>query len=416
MDKPQGGPPPIAIRSQRVQTAVSCNAPDRVPFMPCIQNWYAMGYGVTIQDAMNDITIMKEVMDRFLPQYDPDLVYTPNFFPIEPMEFAGYKNARWPGETYNLPPDTAYQYIDETFLKDEDWDEYLKDPSAFLLKKVLAKRYTALAGLELLNVPDLCTQAIYSLAGLAVPPVKQALENMIKAGEITMKHLMKAAETDMYIVEKGYPIWGAGIVSCPFDDFADNIRGYLNTQMDLITQPEKVYEAVSRWGDVSLPSYINKAKMMHAQYAFIPLHGAMDTLMSVDNFNKHFWPHLKRTISAIVDAGMTPIVLCEGPFYTRMETLKDVPKGKVVYYFEETDFRKAKDILGGTACIAGGMPTQLLMKQVGTKQLVEDEVKKVMDKCGAGGGFMWSNSIAIENVEHELMETWRESIDKYCCY
>ena len=62
------------------------------------------------------------------------------------MEFTGYINARWPGDRFNLPPDTAYQYIDETFLKDEDWDEYLKDPSAFLMKKMLSKRFTAFEG------------------------------------------------------------------------------------------------------------------------------------------------------------------------------------------------------------------------------------------------------------------------------
>ena len=416
MEQTQGGPPPIAIRNQRVETAVACAAPDKVPFMPVIQNWYAMGYGVTVQEAMTDITVMKEVMDRFLPQYDPDLVYTPNFFPIEPMEFAGNKNARWPGARYNLPPDTAYQYIDEEFLRDEDWDEYLKDPSAFLLKKMLSKRYSAFAGLEHLNVVDLCPHAIYSLAGLAVPPVRQALENMIKAGELAMKHLQKAAETDMYIVQKGYPIWGSAVISQPFDDFGDNIRGFLTTLMDVVTQPEKVDEAVSRWGDVTIPSFLAKAKMMHAQYAFIPLHAGMDTFMSPENYDKYYWPHLKRTIDAIVEAGMTPIVLCEGAYNTRLETLTDVPKGKVLYVFEDVDFKKAKDILGGTACIAGGMPTQLLMKQVGTKQAVEDQVKKMMDDCAGGGGFIMSNSIAIENVEHELMETWKESIDKYGRY
>ena len=59
--------------------------------------------------------------------------------------------------------------------------------------------------------------------------------------------------------------------------------------------------------------------------------------------------------------------MCEGNYYTRLETLKEIQKGKVVYFFEKQDMKKAKDALSGIACIAGNFDTGLLMH--GTKRL-----------------------------------------------
>ena len=416
MKQTETGLPPIAIRNQRVQKAVACEVPDRVPFIPTMGNFYATGYGITIQDAMTDISVITDAVDRFLQQYDPDLVYTPDFFPIEPMEFAGHSDARWPGEHFNLPPNTPYQYIDNQYLQDDDWDEYLKDPSAFLIKKMLARRYKAFEGLQHLDIAALCGQAIYSLAGLAAPPVKEALENMIRAAELTMTHLQKSIDIDMHILGRGYPLVNAAVFVQPFDEFAGNIRGLLQTTMDLVTDPEKINEAVARWADITIPSFIERTKMTHAEYAFIPLHCGMDTFMSPENYDRYYWPQLKRTIEELTAIDVVPFIFCEGAYNTRLETLTDIPKGKVIYSFEDVDLKRAKEILGGTACIAGGMPTQFLMKDEGSKQKVEDQVKKVLDDCAPGGGFVMSNSISLDNVEHELMAIWREVVDRYGCY
>ena len=43
--------PPIAIRSIRNKTALSLHEPDRVPFMPSMNNFYALHYGVTVQES-----------------------------------------------------------------------------------------------------------------------------------------------------------------------------------------------------------------------------------------------------------------------------------------------------------------------------------------------------------------------------
>lgn len=415
METSAPGLPPIAVRSMRVQTAVACAQPDRVPFIPTTNNFNALHYGVSIEAAMRDNRVLIPAVQQYLKEYDPDLFNTPAFFPIQPMETAGYTNAKWPGPYYGLPENTPYQYVDACYLQDDEYGTYLKDPTAFLVQRVLTGKYKNFSALAYLSAPVLCGPSILSLAPLGIPAVKETLLNMIKTGEQVQEALAGATALAMSAVEAGYPVFGASTICNPFDDFADNVRGLLDACMDVVTDPELVLEAVMRWGDVTIPNAVMLAKMMHQQYVFVPLHCGMDNFMSLENYQKVYWPPLKRLLHALIDAGLTPLVLCEGKYDTRLETIVDVPRGKVIYFFENVDMERAKEILGGTACIAGGMPTQLLMAG-GAPQKVRDQVKRMMDICAPGGGYVMSNSLALDHCERELMEAWHEATVDYGTY
>lgn len=400
-------------RIGRVMDALSLREGDRVPFIPSMNNFYALHYGVSIQDAMNDCRNLTQAMQKYVNDYNPDMVYSPGvFFPIPPMETAGYTNAKWPGSYWDLPENTPYQYVDSSYMDEDDYETYLKDPSAFLLHRVLPGKYKNLPGLSMLNLPGLCGQSIYSLAAFGLPSVQKTLQTMIKVGQQVSEALQHGAELSFALVNEGYPVYGDAVACCPFDDFADNVRGLLDTCMDLVTDPEPLNEVLTRWGYVSIPAAVETARMTHQQFVFIPLHCGADNFMSPDNYNKYYWPHLKRLLLALIEAGLTPFVFCEGHYDTRLETIRDIPKGKVIYSFESVDMKNAKRILGDTACIAGGFPTSLLME--GHKpEDVENKVKEMMDICAPGGGFIMSNSVALDYVEPALMHAWRNATEKY---
>ena len=407
--------PPIAVRNARVQAAVSLDKYDRVPFMPSIQNFYALGYDITIYEAMKDLKSIIPAMEKFLKQYDPDLLYAPGFFPIDVMEAAGAKNLRWPGDYWGLPRNTPYQYVDKSFIEDDaDWDRFIDDPTAFLIKKVLPGRYNAFEGLSMLNAHALCSQAPLSLAAAALPPVREALLNLVNAAELTARAIGEMTDIAMRAIDLGYPIWGNLAAISPFDEFADCIRGMMPALMDLHDDPERLNEALIRWGDVTIPSYTGQALAMRSEYAMIPLHCGVDEFMSVENYNEYYWPHLKRLIMAFLEIGVTPIVMCEGKYNTRLETLTDIPVGKVVYLFEQVDMGRAKEVLGRVACIAGNMPTQYLIS--GTTERVVNETKRLIDACAPGGGYIMSNSLALDNADHRLMEAWYETTVSYGNY
>lgn len=406
--------PPIAVRNTRVQTAAACGTPDRVPFVPSLGNVYCLEYGVTVKDAMTDIRNVIPAMDQLCQEIDPDALFVPIFFPMKTMERLKSNCMGWPGSKPEFGDNSVYQVFDSCWLEDEEYEDFLKDPSLFLLNKVLAKKYGALEGLSMLNPYSLCGTTVLGFGSLAAPPLKAALQSMMEAADLTREYLRGMIELNLHAVQEGYPIWGDFVVMNPFDEFADNIRGLVNTVMDLKMDPDLLEEAVNRMADVTIPSAIAQGKMMHARYAFIPLHAGVDEFMSPDDYHDYYWPPLKRLLDELIRNDITPMVMCEGSYYTRLETLKEVQKGKVVYFFEKQDMKKAKDVLAKTACIAGNFDTGLLMH--GTKEQIEEETKRLLDICAPGGGYMMSNSMSVDQCSRENLVAWHDAVVKYGRY
>ncbi len=405
--------PPIAQRGMRVQTAVALQEPDRVPFVPTFNNFFQLNYGVSFGDSMRDISTIDGALDKFMDRYEPDLFNLPAIFPSPAMERAVSTCCRFPGELYKLGDDVPYQYIDKQFLRDEDFDAFLKDPNWFLFQKVLPQKYAAFGGLALLNPTAMCNSVIYSLAPFGTPPVQAALQAMIDTGNLIMDNLGKCAAQAQHAVERGFIPFGGATCMCPFDEYADHIRGIMEACMDCIEEPERL-EAALEICEQHIPTFIANAKMQHAQYVFVPLHCGVDDFMSLENYKRFYWPGLKKVLNAIIDEGMTPLVICEGKYRTRLEVLADVPKGKVIYFFEDVGLVKAKEILGDVACIAGGMPTEYLM--MGDKQRVIDHTKRMIDLLAPGGGYIMSNTLALDQVKMENMEAWKDTVFSYGKY
>ena len=101
-------------------------------------------------------------------------------------------------------------------------------------------------------------------------------------------------------------------------------------------------------------------------------------------YAEFYWPYLQQWILRLIDAGVVPVVFCEGTYTKRLKYLQDVPKGKVIYYFENVDMKEAKRVLGGTACIMGGFPLNLVSQ--GKPEAIRDKVKEYMDIMAPGGG------------------------------
>lgn len=404
----------LAERTKRVKDAISLKEPDRVPFVPTTGNVIALEYGATLKEVMLDQRKAISAADRMLQDMKPDYFYAPDFFPKKTLDILQPININYPGKTAEYGDNFTYQVSDHEFMADEEYEVFLNDPTAFLLHRVLAKKFGSLGGLEMLNTYSLCGSTVMGFAALSAPPVVQALEALLEAGRATAEHIASGTDFVMHLIKSGYPVWGSAVAASPFDDFADNIRGLINTVMDLTTDPKLLAEAVDRYTQVSIPAAIQLARMSHTDSIFIPLHLGIDEFMSPDDYNTYYWPPLKKMLTAFVDAGITPFVFCEGNYYTRLETLKDVPKGKVVYFFEKQDMKNAKKILGDTACIAGNFDTNLLMR--GTKEKIGEETKRLLDICAPGGGYFMSNNISIDNCKPENLAAWYEATLKYGTY
>jgi uroporphyrinogen-III decarboxylase len=93
-----------------------------------------------------------------------------------------------------------------------------------------------------------------------------------------------------------------------------------------------------------------------------------------------------------------PYLFAEGAYGTRLETLAaDLPKGKTVWQFDHTDMRKAKEYLGGVACIQGNVPLPLL--QLGTADEVKAYSRDLIDAVGPGGGFILDVGAVVDDAK-----------------
>lgn len=405
----------LAEKSQRIKDVVALKEPDRVPFAPKVGNYYARGYDISLYDAMKDIRNIGPGVYQFLEDFDPDLAWAPVLYPADPPEAMGSTYLKVPGPNSGLGLNESFQIGDKFFLMDDEYDEFLHDPSHFMLTKVYPRKFKEL---EPLSKVCFQTPVEYSLyienSVFAQPDVQQALEALKRGGEASAKWLNGLMEIVGNVAQRGFPLGAAGATTCAFDMFSDNIRGLINSISDIYARPDKLLAVIDYMTEVCIAKAVGTCKGLNLDYLFIPLHAGVDEFMSRENYRKFYWPCLQKLLLALIDNGVTPYVFCEGKYNTRLDIIKEVPKGKVIYMFEEVDIVNAKKVLGDTACICGNLSTALLA--YGKKERVVEETKRLLDACAPGGGFIMDCSIVLDNANRENMEAWYETTMKYGKY
>jgi uroporphyrinogen-III decarboxylase len=148
--------------------------------------------------------------------------------------------------------------------------------------------------------------------------------------------------------------------------------------------------------------------------ALIALHKGSDNFMSLDQFKKFYWPTLRELLLELIKEGLTPVVLAEGVYTSRLETISDIPEGKVVYWFEHVDMAKAKAVVGRKACIMGDVPMSLL--STGTVAQVKEYCKKLIDTAGKDGGFIMSSAANLDDAKLENARALIDCTQEYGVY
>lgn len=403
-----------SARMERIKKTVALQEADRVPFIPKTGTLMATAFGLSQYDLMKDARNLIPCARKYLSRVQPDAVWPVASYAIDPCELLGAGYIRMPGPSHGLPLNSGFQMMDGTYMEDEEFDEFLMDPTHFLLTKVMPRKYKALSGFSKLYAREIYDMSVLmESAVLAQPDVSGALETMIQAGKLYARQMEHTRQLNQCITDMGFPLRG-GTILAPFDSYADSLRGLVQAVMDIKLYPDEVLAVTERIEQMNTDRAIAAAKARGDLFQFIPLHAAGDEFMSREDYAEFYWPGLKRTIEKLIAAGITPYVFCEGKYSTRLDFLKDVPRGKVVYMFEQIDIVKAKKELEGIACVCGNLPTTLLVN--GTAEQVADETKRLLDACAPGGGFIMDCSIVVDDCNFRNFETWFETTMTYGCY
>lgn len=402
-------------KKDRLDAAISLHEPDRVPLAPKGGMFYGTAYGISYYDVMMDNRNAIPGMLRFMEEYDPDMVWAPIVYPIPPMEALAPSYIKWPGPQHGLPLNSPYQILDDCYLKDDEFGEFIKDPTHFILTKLTPRKHGSLKALSKLYLKDAVDLTMYiDFAVFADPEVRAAFGHMFECAERVEKWIDAANEITDLITEKGFVASPGGAQPCPYDMFSDNYRGLLQTSIDVLERPDELEEAIRVCSEIVIESTLKMCKNNGPDYVLIPLHGGVDEFMSPENYDRFYWKGLRELIETIIECGSVPYVFCEGNYDSRLHRLAEVPKGKAVYMFEKADMKEVKRILGETACICGNVSSSLLA--YGKPEEVADECKRLLDICAPGGGFIMDVSIDLTNADPKNVEAMFKTTRTYGVY
>lgn len=409
----------LSERMKRIQYALTLKQPDRIPISVGFGYFLADYGGITRREFQDNPAKAHELLEKAALEVNPDIASGVFGFGPGASMALGDQMTRWPG--YGLDDNGSFQFAEQEFMKPEDYDAFLEDPSDWALRTYLPRAFTELKGLAKLPPFGMFNFGFYhtsNFAAYADPEVYSAVKAMGKAIEAVCAALGTVVESGQKMAALGFPgpFFLAGpLIEAPFDFMSDTLRGMRGIFLDMHRRPEKLLAAEEKVMHFQLEYAIKQSKAMGVPYCFIPLHRGSDGFMSLPQFEKFYWPQLKQCMLTLIENDITPVVFYEGFWEQRLKYLAELPKGKSVGWFQSSDIFKVKEVVGDTMCIIGGMPTTLL--QGGTVEQVRDLTKRLCKEVGKGGGYIMSTGIGeLEGCNFELVKAWVQAAKEFGVY
>jgi len=402
-------------RVKRLIDVVELRTPDRVPCILPTGFFPALYAGINLKTAIYDYAELRRAWFKFIHEFDMDTYSSPGTVlagrVFENLDFRQY---RWPG--YGLGDDVAsYQYVEAEYMKVDEYDMLIDDPSDYWMRVYVPRIFGALEPLA--NLPSFTSIVEIPsnyFGPYSRPDIRQALQALLDAGEETARWAEVLRECGLEALKAGFPSFRDSIVKAPFDIIGDTLRGTRGIVMDMFRQPEKLLEALERITPLTIRSAVSAIDASGGRVVFMPLHKGDDVFMSDKQFETFYWPTLRKVILGLIKEGIVPVLFAEGRYNNRLKAITDLPRGNVVWQFDQTDMLQAKKVLGDTACIAGNVPTSLLV--TGTPEAVKDYCRKLIESCGEGGGFILTGGANLDRGKAENLRAMMEAVKEYGLY
>lgn len=404
--------------AQRYIDILQLKQPDRVPVGMSVGDFLANHTGVTKGEFFFDLNKSADGMIKFVRDFDLDYSIMGNFMPGPVYERLGYTLYKLPGST--LPPTHTFQFVEGEYMTADEYDAFIADPESFMLRTYMPRVFKNLPGLgmlptffgalELPFVP-------FMMMNYAMPPVQETLKAMLEAAQLTMEWLGANGRAGAVVVgERGLPSTLGAFTKAPFDYLGDSLRGTRGVMMDMYRRPNKVLAAVEAIVPAATKMAVDLANGGGNPFIFIPLHKGADGFMSNADFKKFYWPTFKQVLLNLIDEGIIPSMFVEGGYNQRLDIIaeSDLPAGKTIWLFDQTDMAEAKKKFGPWACIGGNVPASLF--KAGTPQQVEACVKSLIDTCAPGGGYYISPGAVIDDATDENVHTYLKVAKEYGVY
>ena len=402
-------------REKRARDAIELKEPDRIPLT--INADPTKYTDIQRSAAYYDPIGWKRASRQVTIDFEPDLCNAGLPTSGAALETLGVTNRLWPGGP--LPPDYEYQFIEMEFMKEDEYDIFLSDPTDFMLRYYLPRMYKAMLPLSQLPPLGVMLTGLEGITTLfATPEFRQLAKALSKAGREMKKFRETIGDAYEELAFLGFPAFSqlgvGGVGGAPFDTVSSFLRGMKGSMLDMYRQPEKLLQACNMILDRRIAHAVpaDPNKRGNPKRVGMPLWRGDKFFMSDEQFKKFYWPGLKRALQAMIDLGYVPIPFFEAEFGDRLERLLELPKGKVVASVEYVDLAKAREILKGHTCILVRGPFSL--KLCSPHEIVEFH-KNLIDKYAKGGGLILNVRLPDEGNTEDI-KAMLGSIREYAQY
>ncbi|MEJ2100208.1 MAG: uroporphyrinogen decarboxylase family protein [Desulfobacterales bacterium] len=384
--------------------------PQRIPICPSAGFFPIQYAGVSMYDAMYDYAALARAWKTYYNDFTPDAYNAPTtVVPGRALDILDFKLGRWPG--HGVSEESEYQYVEKEYMKADEYPDLIDDPTGFFMNIYFPRIFGALKPLETMPLLPPVNEIPCippALFAFGAKDVQEAFSNLAEAGEETIRWRDAIRQLNRSIMGKGYPAFSGGFTKAPFDVIGDTLRGTREILMDMYRHPDELIEACERITPFMIKSGAASCKATGHIMPFIPLHKGADGFMSDKQFQTFYWPTLRKVIIGLVNEGIVPQLFAEGGYNQRLEVISDVPKGKVVWWFDLTDMAQAKKTVGQVACLAGNLPLSLLC--AGSPDEVKAYCKSLVDIAGKDGGFIFSTGAGMQGSKAENVRAMIDSL------
>lgn len=407
-------------RVQMLKDVIQLKKPVRVPQCLNLGFFVADYAGYTAKDMMYDYDKLGEAYKKFHKDFEVDAAASSMLMgPAKVFDILDYKLYDWPGN--GVDEKRSYQCVEKEYMKAEEYDLLINDPSAYWMRFYLPRVIGAMESwgklspwTDIIELPFMGPTFI----PFGLPDVQESLKKILEAGSAALEWAGAFSQIDGQIsATEGLPPLFGGFAKAPFDTLGDTMRGTRPIMMDMFRRPEKLLEALEVLTPINIEMGIRSANQNNNPIIFIPLHKGADGFMSEEQFAKFYWPTLEKVIKGLTDEGIVTYLFAEGGYNDRLDFLAreaDLPEKQTIWIFDDTDMKAAKEALGDKACIGGNVPGSLL--QTGSPEEVEDYVKDLITNVGADGGYILANGVVLDDAQPENIIAMLEAGRKYGKY
>jgi uroporphyrinogen-III decarboxylase len=373
--------------------------------------------GISWKEAMYHPELVIDACAKYAEDFPADFVdIGAGVTPGKVFDILDFKLCIWAG--HGLEDNKAFQYIEKDYLKADEYQDLIDDPTGWFLNVFFPRIFGGLEGFK--DFPMLA--AIHEMPlvpAFTFPfsnqPLSTAMENLQQAAKATQDWSKVFQQATVSKMSQGFPLFEGSGTKAPFDALGDTLRGTKEIMMDLFRRPEMVIEACERLTPLMVKFGVRGCLQDGNPMCFIPLHKGADGFMTEEQFLTFYWPTLRQLIIGLIDQGVVPLLFAEGSYNSRLEIIADdIPEGKVIWYFDQTDMERAKATVGQKSCIMGNVPIDILY--AGTPEEVSAYCKTLIQVAGQGGGYIFSTGAGMQGVKVENIKAMLDTAKEYGVY